>query len=111
MSMDAQDWADLATVYQAGSDRARGWSGNPDRQQDAEILEAQADRCREIAREREGNPPAEHEHYHYHTSPDGTDRLMHRHPHTHGRGETDHDHGHPPGRDPFAPLPSLLGDR
>ena len=105
MSMDAQDWADLAGVYQAGARRARGWVFNSDRQQDAEILEAQADKCEEIARERRGNPPEEHEHSHYHAQ--GADRLQHRHSHTHDRGETDHDHPHPPGRDPFAPLPFL----
>jgi hypothetical protein len=110
--MDAQDWTDLASVYQAGSDRARGWAFNTDRQQEAEILEAQADRCREIARERQGNPPTDHVHYHFHVSPDGKDRLMHRHLHAHGEGETEHEgHEHDeygPGRDPFAPLLPLF---
>ena len=106
--MDAQDWADLATVYRAGARRAAGWCFNADRQQDAEILEAQADRCEEIARERDGNPPVEHYHDHLHTSPDGKNQLRHRHPHGHSEGETEHEgheHSeHGPGRDPFAPL-------
>jgi hypothetical protein len=52
MSMSPHDWIDLASVYQAGADRARRWSRNSDRQQDADILEAQADRCKQIAAER-----------------------------------------------------------
>jgi hypothetical protein len=107
--MDSTDWAYLASVYQAGSDRARGWCFNADRQQEAEILEAQADRCREIARELDGNPPAEHDHDHLHVK--GADQLRHRHRHRHGQGENEHDgHEHEeygPGRDPFAPLPRL----
>jgi hypothetical protein len=85
-----QDWADLASVYRAGADRARGWIMNNDRQQDAEILDAQADRCDEIARERDGLPPVEHDHPH-----DDGNRLMHRHRHSHAAGETSHvDHQH-----------------
>lgn len=117
MSMDAQDWADLASVYRAGAGRARGWCFNTGRQQDADILEAQAERCDEIARERDGNPPVVHDHDHLHVNPaDGTDQVSHRHPHSHGRGRTEHDpapvgHEHAeygPGRDPFAPLLPLF---
>jgi hypothetical protein len=85
--MTPQDWYDLASVYRAGADRARGWVMNIDRQQDADILDAQADRCEEIARERDGLPPVEHDHYHRHA--DG--KLLHRHPHRHQAGATDHD--------------------
>lgn len=117
MAMDAQDWADLASVYRAGADRARGWPFNNDRQQDSGILEAQADRCDEIARRRDGNPPVTHEHEHEHWSGEGRDRrkIIHRHEHTHASGETGHDPdsqvtsasglipAHPHDRDPFAP--------
>lgn len=109
MAMDVKDWQDLASVFRAGAGRARGWVWNSDRQQDAEILDAQADRCDEIARERDGNPPAVHEHPHAHTGLDGQ-RLRHQHKHAHGRGRTDHDLdpvGHWHERDPFAPLPPL----
>lgn len=118
MSMDAQDWADLASVYRAGAERARGWPYNNDRQQDAEILEVQADRCDEIARERNGLPPADHVHDHVHTDPDDPQhRLRHRHRHSHGRGQTEHTggvfgHAHDGSRDggldPFAPLSPLF---
>lgn len=52
MAMTWKDWQDLASVYRAGADRARQWEFNADRQQDAEVLEAQAKRCEEIAEER-----------------------------------------------------------
>jgi hypothetical protein len=107
--MDAADWYDLASVYRAGADRARGWCFNGDRQQDADILEAQADRCEEIGRERDGNPPVVHDHDHFHTGPDGK-RLRHQHKHSHGKSRADHDPdptGHWHQRDPFAPLPPL----
>jgi hypothetical protein len=115
MNRDAQDWYDLASVYQAGAERVRGWQFNTDRLQEAEVLEAQADRCREIARERDGNPSVSHDHDHMHTGPDG-DQLRHRHRHWHASGATDHDPDsqmtgvggslvpqHPHDRDPFAP--------
>jgi hypothetical protein len=109
--MNPQDWADLASVYRAGAARARGWVNNGSRQQDADILEAQADRCAEIARERDGNPPVEHDHDHIHAGPDGQ-RLRHRHPHPHDEGGTEHDgHRHErygPARDPFAPFEPLF---
>jgi len=105
MPTDARDWADLASVFRAGAGRARGWVHNSGRQQAAEILDAQADRCDEIARERDGNPLVSHDQYHYHTGPDGR-RLLHAHKHEHAAGETAHD-GHPHERDPFAPPESL----
>jgi hypothetical protein len=43
----------MASVYQAGADRSRDWSMNLERQQQAEILVAQADRCTQIAFQRE----------------------------------------------------------
>jgi ABC-type Zn2+ transport system substrate-binding protein/surface adhesin len=94
--MDAQDWADLATVFRAGADRSRDWTMNTERQQNAEILDAQADRCEEIARDRAGNPPVTHTHYHGYIE-DGRP-LKHRHEHSHADGETDHDHYHEPVR-------------
>lgn len=93
--MTPQDWTDLASVFQAGSDRARSWSHNSAMQQHAEILEAQADRCEEIARDLDGNPPVEHTHYHWHGQ--GSRKYHHRHPHGHAAGETAHDgHEHEP---------------
>lgn len=95
MAMSWLDWNDLASVYRAGADRARGWSHNSGMQQHAEILEAQADRCDEIARERQGNPPVTHTHGHYHG--EGHSTLLHRHPHDHAAGDTVHDgHEHEP---------------
>ena len=85
MPMDVKDWQDLASVYRAGAGRARGWSHNSAMQQQAEVLDAQAGRFDEIARERDGNPPAVHEHPHAHMGPDGQ-RLSHQHKHAHGRG-------------------------
>lgn len=105
MAMDVKDWQDMASVFRAGAERARGWEFNAGRQQDAEILDAQAGRCEEIAREQDGNPPVVHEHPHLHTGPDGR-RLQHWHKHAHGRGRVDHDPdpaGHLHKRDPFAP--------
>jgi hypothetical protein len=110
MAMDSKDWQDLASVYRAGADRARGWTFNGDRQQDAEILDAQAGRCEEIARERDGNPPVVHDHPHRHISLAGK-QLLHQHRHAHGRARTDHDPdpaGHQHERDPFAPMPPLF---
>lgn len=52
--MTPQDWRDLGSVYRAGARRAKQWSHNTDRQQDAEILEAQADRCDQIAGREDG---------------------------------------------------------
>jgi hypothetical protein len=101
--MDAQDWADLATVFRAGADRSRGWTMNRERQQNAEILDAQADRCEEIARYRAGNPPVTHIHYHGYI--EGGRPMTHRHEHSRAAGETDHDHGHHPG-----PARSLWGE-
>jgi hypothetical protein len=107
MPMDSKDWQDLASVYRAGAGRARGWSLNSDRQQDAEILDAQADRCDEIARERDGYPLVSHDHPHLHTDPGSGQRLSHRHKHTHNVGKVAHN-GHRHERDPFGPLPPLF---
>jgi hypothetical protein len=104
--MDAQDWRDLGSVHRAGAARARSWSHNTALQQHAAILEAQADRCDEIARERDGNPPVTHEHEHYHERPDGHPGIRHRHAHAHGRGRADHQPdpvGHRHEQDLFAP--------
>lgn len=92
--MDAQDWQDLASVFRAGAERARGWSHNTAMQLQAEVLDTQADRCDEIARDRDGNPPVVHTHYHLHGT--GSGRRLHRHKHAHDRGRTDHDE-HPAG--------------
>jgi hypothetical protein len=89
--MSAQDWSDLGLVFRAGAHRARGWSFNADRQQDADILDAQADQCMEIARDRDGNPPVTHIHDHEHGT--GKGREQHRHVHDHEDGETTHE-GH-----------------
>jgi hypothetical protein len=51
--MTSEDWRDLASVYKAGAASARQWSHNTGKQQDAEILEAQAERCEQVAAERE----------------------------------------------------------
>ena len=53
MSMDAQDWRNIASVFMAGAVRQRQYSYNTERQQQAEALEAQAARCEEIARAEE----------------------------------------------------------
>lgn len=106
MAMNVKDWQDMASVFRAGAGRARGWFLNSDRQQDAEILDAQADRCDEIARERDGYPPAVHEHPHTHAGAGQGGPLRHRHEHEHLVGETEHN-GHWHERDPFAPLPPL----
>jgi len=109
MAMDSKDWQDLASVYRAGAERASGWSHNSAMQIHAEVLMTQADRCAEIARERDGNPPVVHDHPHQHTGPGGK-QLRHQHRHAHGRARTDHDPdpaGHKHERDPFAPLPPL----
>jgi hypothetical protein len=95
MSMDARDWAGLASVYRAGAERSRGWPFNADRQQDAEVLEAQADRCDEIARDQDGNPPVTHSHQHTHHTPSGN--VTHQHRHHHRQDETAHDHEYTPG--------------
>jgi hypothetical protein len=105
MAMDVKDWQDLASVFRAGAGQARGWVLNSAMQQHAGILDAQADRCDEIARERDGNQPVVHEHGHAHTGPDGQ-RLSHRHKHEHAAGEHGHDPapaGHWHERDLFAP--------
>lgn len=49
MSMSSRDWAGLATVYQAGADAQRGYIYNPERQQQADSLEAMAVRCEQLA--------------------------------------------------------------
>jgi hypothetical protein len=93
--MDARDWYDLASVFRAGAERSRGWNMNIERQQQAEVLDAQADRCEEIGRERDGLPPVEHDHYHWYEDADGI-RTMHRHRHKHAEGQTEHlPHPHP----------------
>jgi hypothetical protein len=51
--MNAQDWRDMASVYEAGAKCARTWTYNRDRQQEAEVLDAMAGRCREIADRRD----------------------------------------------------------
>jgi len=107
MAMDSKDWQDLASVYRTGAARARGWGWNSDRQQDAGILDAQADRCEEIARERDGYPLVSHDHDHTHTDPGSGQRIVHRHEHTHDAGKVTH-FGHQHERDPFAPLPPLF---
>lgn len=48
--MDVREFfTELAEVYEAGAKCSRGWLLNYDRQGDAEVLEAQAKKCREIA--------------------------------------------------------------
>jgi hypothetical protein len=47
--MTSQDWQDLASVYRAGADESRQWVYNASRKQDADVLDAQAGRCEEIA--------------------------------------------------------------
>lgn len=91
--MDSQDWRNMGSVFRAGSRRAAGWVYNSDRQQDAEILQAQAERCEEIARELDGNPAAEHDHDHFHEGENGKigHRYRHAHAHHHGDGENEHD--------------------
>lgn len=102
MAMDVKDWQDMASVYRAGAGRASGWGHNSAMQQQAEVLDAQADRCDEIARERDGYPLVSHDHPHLHIDPGSGRRLQHRHKHEHLAGETAHeDHWHK--RDPFAP--------
>jgi hypothetical protein len=92
--MDARDWYDMASVFRAGAARSRGWTMNVEREQQAEVLDAQADRCEEIGRERDGNPPVEHDHYHEYEE-DGR-RLRHAHRHKHDQGEAEHlRHPHP----------------
>lgn len=93
--MDSQDWRNMASVFRAGADRAYGWVFNTDRIQDGDILEAQAGRCEEIARELDGNPAVEHDHDHdhFHTGENGDigHRYRHAHKHSHGDGENEHD--------------------
>lgn len=103
MSMDAQDWADLGTVYRAGADRARGWEFNAAMQIQARVLEYQAEQCDVIARERAGWPAVDHDDEHYHER--AGRRILHRHPH-HRPADVSH-HGHDHERDPFAPPESL----
>jgi hypothetical protein len=59
--VDRGDWEDLASVYRAGADKARGWVMNIDRQQEAEVLAAMADRCLTLALRRPGELPARQE--------------------------------------------------
>ena len=40
----------IAEVLEAGAAKSRQWILNPDRQQDADVLEAMADKARELAR-------------------------------------------------------------
>lgn len=47
--MMSQYWLDMASVYMAGAVRSRGWVYNIERQQQAEVLEAMAARCVELA--------------------------------------------------------------
>jgi hypothetical protein len=103
--MNAQDWANLASVFRAGQERAAGWSSNTAMIQHAAILEAQADRCEAIARELDGFPPVEHDHYHVHLT-DGTHSYTHAHAHAHGQGENGHDAGDDGGHEhePAGPL-------
>lgn len=56
--MTPQDWRDMASVFRAGATRASQWSHNADRQQEAEVLRAQAGRCDQIAQEREASESA-----------------------------------------------------
>jgi hypothetical protein len=118
MSMDSRDWQDFASVYRAGAERAAGWSHNTAMVQHTAVLERQADRCEEIAPDRDGNPPVVHDHDHFHTDPDDPQhRLRHHDRHSHGRGQTEHTggvsgHAHDGGRDggldPFALLQPLF---
>lgn len=95
MTMSVKDWQDLASVYRAGAERAFGWSHNSAMQIQAEVLDYQAARCDEIARERDGNPLVSHEHYHWHERDGG--RIIHLHKHDHAAGETAHEgHWHEP---------------
>jgi len=91
--MDAQDWQNLGSVFRAGSERARGWCFNSDRQPDADIAEAQAGQCEEIARELDGNPAIVHDHGHFHDGANGDTghRYRHAHAHSHGDGDGDGD--------------------
>jgi hypothetical protein len=52
MSMSPRDWQDLASVYRAGAERSRAWAPDMSRLQEAEALDAMAQRCHEIAAER-----------------------------------------------------------
>jgi hypothetical protein len=48
--MDKREFFEgLAEVYEAGAKYARGWSMNMNRQQEADIMMAQAKKAREIA--------------------------------------------------------------
>lgn len=105
--MDVKDWYDLASVYRAGAERAFGWSHNSAMQIQAEVLETQADRCDEIARERDGNPLVVHEHYHYHGT--GADKELHLHKHEHAAGETVHEPGNGHWHKPPPSFPASWG--
>lgn len=50
--MSPGDWDDLSTVYQAGADSLRGYIGNIQDQHQADSLEAMAERCHQVAVER-----------------------------------------------------------
>jgi hypothetical protein len=52
VSMSAQDWLDLATVYRAGAGEHRGYGFNASAQLQADGLDAMAERCIDIAVER-----------------------------------------------------------
>lgn len=102
MAMNVKDWQDMASVFRAGAGRARGWVLNSAMQQQAEVLDAQADQCMEIARDRDGNPLVTHIHYHEHGI--GPARQLHRHVHEHAAGETAHEgHWHEPAPPLFPP--------
>lgn len=96
--MSPLDWYLWSTVYRAGAERARAWPMNSDMQNQAEVLEAQAERCEEIAREQTGNPAVTHGHLHLHPSAEpGEPGLEHRHSHEHAEGEASHAaHEHEP---------------
>lgn len=56
--MDARDWLDMASVYQAGADQQRDYELNIERQQQADALEAMAARCEQLAY-RQGMTPGQ----------------------------------------------------
>jgi ferredoxin-thioredoxin reductase catalytic subunit len=51
--MDPATLRAIAEILHAGAERSRQWVYNPDRQQEAEVLEAMAERANELADEAE----------------------------------------------------------
>jgi len=44
-----QDWRDLASVFRAGAAKSRHFAPDLEREEDAVVFDAMADRCDEIA--------------------------------------------------------------